>query len=584
MSDGASSDHWFTDHPPSERFPHYTRANAGEVLPTPASPLGQTHAFDKAILPGFELGSTRMGVYEAADYREFAPEMCSFFGGYFYINLSCVRMQAVRNPAITVEQLDIAIFGDQPDTPPYTPHPDDEKPHLAPIAEAHMSFVLSATEWPLLEVQREQSVQIRADRPDLATVADADLLARVRELHPILLELSSYQMMSAGSSSISPAMLAAVGDAIDDPTIPMRLLAGMGDVDSAAPSFAVWDLSRRVRASSELTTAFDAGVDTVLSAVESSDSPDVAAFARAFESFVYEYGSRGPNEWELSAETWETDPTIALAAIDRVRLQDDSKSPVLGGARLAAERDALIETTRAQVEELGEELSGVFEGALVGGNMMVFRERTKTTLVRVLHETRMALRELGRRHAESGNLDDASHIFMLTEDELDDFVAEPTGHRERLAARAVGWAELWKLQPPFFISDGQVPPLSDWPPVEASDIAKATEGDVLTGVSGSPGVVEGRARIVLDPADPPDLVPGDIMVAPLTDPAWTPLFLASDGVVVNVGGQISHAVIVSRELGLPCVISVEDATIRIPEGAIISVDGARGEVTIISTP
>ena len=172
-------DHWFTDHPPSERFPHYTRAHAAEVLPTPASPLGQTLAFDAAILPGFQEGSTLMGMYEAEDYRDGAPEMCGFFGGYFYVNLSCVRMQAVRNPAITVDQLDLAIFGEQPDTPPYTPHPDDEKPHLRPIADTHMQFVLTATEWPELIEERTQSVAIRAARPDLGALSDAELLARV---------------------------------------------------------------------------------------------------------------------------------------------------------------------------------------------------------------------------------------------------------------------------------------------------------------------------------------------------------------------------------------------------------------------
>ena len=71
------------------------------------------------------------------------------------------------------------------------------------------------------------------------------------------------------------------------------------------------------------------------------------------------------------------------------------------------------------------------------------------------------------------------------------------------------------------------------------------------------------------------------MVAPLTDPAWTPLFLAVDAVVVNVGGQVSHAVIVSRELGLPCVVSVEDATERIADGSLIEVNGTTGEVTIL---
>lgn len=109
-------------------------------------------------------------------------------------------------------------------------------------------------------------------------------------------------------------------------------------------------------------------------------------------------------------------------------------------------------------------------------------------------------------------------------------------------------------------------------------------GDVLTGVAGCPGIVRGIARVILDPADPFALEPGDIMVAPLTDPAWTPLFMAAGGVVVNVGGQISHAIIVSRELGLPCVVSVTDATDRIPDGALIEVDGDVGRITVLEVP
>ena len=71
-------------------------------------------------------------------------------------------------------------------------------------------------------------------------------------------------------------------------------------------------------------------------------------------------------------------------------------------------------------------------------------------------------------------------------------------------------------------------------------------------------------------------------MAPCTDPSWTPLFMSASAVVVDVGGQISHAVIVSRELGLPCVISVTDGTRRIPDGAIIEVDGTSGTVSIVS--
>ena len=87
--------------------------------------------------------------------------------------------------------------------------------------------------------------------------------------------------------------------------------------------------------------------------------------------------------------------------------------------------------------------------------------------------------------------------------------------------------------------------------------------------------------MIVDPSDPGALGPGDILVAPLTDPAWTPLFMAAGGVVVNVGGQISHAIIVSRELGLPCVVSVTDATEKIPDGALIEVNGDTGQVTIL---
>ena len=123
-------DRWITDWPPSERWPHYTRSNAGEVLPTPASPLGQQAVWDRAIVPGWRDGYVRQGTYSIEEWDSELPEACGFFGGFMYINLSNVRMQGVRSPAVTVEQLDLAFFGDHPDVPPYSPHPDDERPDL----------------------------------------------------------------------------------------------------------------------------------------------------------------------------------------------------------------------------------------------------------------------------------------------------------------------------------------------------------------------------------------------------------------------------------------------------------------------
>ena len=89
---------------------------------------------------------------------------------------------------------------------------------------------------------------------------------------------------------------------------------------------------------------------------------------------------------------------------------------------------------------------------------------------------------------------------------------------------------------------------------------------------------------MLHPSDPAGLEPGDVLVAPITDPSWTPLFVPAAAVVVDVGAQVSHAVIVSRELGIPCVVSVNGATATIPDGAVVTVDGSSGTITVIELP
>jgi rifampicin phosphotransferase len=106
-------------------------------------------------------------------------------------------------------------------------------------------------------------------------------------------------------------------------------------------------------------------------------------------------------------------------------------------------------------------------------------------------------------------------------------------------------------------------------------------GDVLLGAPASAGVARGRARVVTSTSQIAAFEPGEILVAPQTDPSWTPLFMVAAGVVVNVGALISHAMIVSRELGIPCVAGVGDATSRIPDGTLLEVDGSSGKVTVL---
>src|SRR5207248_5883388 len=137
---------------------------------------------------------------------------------------------------------------------------------------------------------------------------------------------------------------------------------------------------------------------------------------------------------------------------------------------------------------------------------------------RVVHEIRLALRELGRRAVEQGHLDTIEQVFMLTNEELDDFDADASRFTDVVRQREREYLELFELEPPFVIYR-EVPPVSTWKRKSRDGAEQVSSGAVLTGIPGCAGTATGRARVVLDPSDPTALEPGDILVAPVTDPA-----------------------------------------------------------------
>ena len=208
------------------------------------------------------------------------------------------------------------------------------------------------------------------------------------------------------------------------------------------------------------------------------------------------------------------------------------------------------------------------------------RERTKTNNIRLIHECRMTLRELGARMVERGAFDEIEDFGFILGEEMNDFLVDPHTFTAEVRRRKAQYHDLAALEPPFVFA-GDPPPPSTWTRRDAARPNRLQKGDVLRGVSGCPGVSEGRARVVLDSHNPGALEPGDVLVAPITDPSWTPLFVPAAGVVVDVGAPLSHAVIVSRELGIPCVVSATGATQVIPDGALVRVDGSTGLVTVL---
>jgi pyruvate,water dikinase len=198
------------------------------------------------------------------------------------------------------------------------------------------------------------------------------------------------------------------------------------------------------------------------------------------------------------------------------------------------------------------------------------RELPKFLVVLLLARTRAILAPIGPELVAADRLDQADDLWLLT---LPELRAALAGQDQRPLARARrAWyaAEVRRRhQPRFLLSDGTEPPLEA--PGEATD-------GMLRGTPASAGRVTAMARVIVDPVGAV-LQPGEILVAPSTDPGWTPLFLTAGGLVMEMGGAMSHGSIVAREYGIPAVVGVPNATELIETGQLLTVDGSAGTIS-----
>ncbi len=576
----ASSDTgWFGDSTPGARFPAWTRGNAADVFPDPFSPLGQSMVIRQSLCLALRDAYISVGVL---DWEEFedpdSPELWRMFGGYLYNPLSLTRLLGARMPGASPEAIDKAFFDDRDEVPVYVEEPWHVSPKHEAALGASMAWAMSTESLPELDADKAFAEDLRDRRPELGDLTDSALIARAKAMMAGAQRVFENAMRVSSLASMGPGALGAICEGIGEPELSIGLLAGI-DVDSAAPSHAMWAMSRTARASDELNAAFDAGLDDLLDRLASAATPATTAFLADVREFLRTFGSRGQNEYDILSATWEVNPRIALAAIDLMRKTDDAQAPSVRHAASVAERDRALAAVREKIAG-DAETADMFEAAYRSARLFLAgRERAKTNTIMVIGEMRMALRELGRRWVERGHLDQIEHMFMLTLVELEHMRHAPEHVRALVVPRWEQFRGLFAYEP-VFVVNGRVPALSEMTRRDAKRVAVAASGTVLHGAAGSGGTATGRARVVLDAADPVGLEPGDVLIAPQTDPSWVPLFIPAAAVIVNVGAMGSHAMIVSRELGIPCVVSVADATHAIPDGAMVTVDGARGTVTI----
>ncbi|MFU8818041.1 MAG: PEP-utilizing enzyme, partial [Pseudomonadales bacterium] len=305
--------------------------------------------------------------------------------------------------------------------------------------------------------------------------------------------------------------------------------------------------------------------------------PQEHPFATAVTSFLSRFGHRCQREMELATPRWREDPAALLLMVRnylKAGPQSAEDSQATGERAEQALRAALPRRWQ-------QRLAGYLVARI--RYYVALRENTRHYHTMAMDVTRSKLLDLEQRLLAESRLRSPGDIFYLTWEEADGLgraklgwqdVAGNVRRRRRSRSRAArsGASEVLQAGNPM--------------PTRVSAAATAANGDtndgtVLTGQCASPGTGEGRVRVILDPSTAADLEAGDVLVAPYTDPAWTPLFPLASAVVVEVGSFLSHAGTVAREYRIPCLVEVADCTSRLRDGQRVRVLASEGRIEVL---
>jgi phosphohistidine swiveling domain-containing protein len=572
---------WVCDDEPSTRFPVYTRGNVGEVWAQAVTPLTWTTFGLLGWEVGFREALYEMGVFTADEFRPIGQgDVIGCFGGYVYINVSVNRVIGVRIPGMTPEAIDASFFGESSDAPPYRADPRDENAERSKQVSAWLASLANRDPKAETDADRSHLEARLARRPDFAALTDAAILQYLRALIVDARRLLKRHVLNLHGSNVLTGTIAQLSRTVGAGEFAASVTAGVGDVDSAGPSYDLWKLSRHVKSSPSVASEFDRGIDGLLDRLHASDDVDARIFLEQWRGFIDRWGFLGPDVWEFRSRSYRTDPEMALRMLDRTRLAADSSAPDARTASLAADRDAAIAKIAARLSDNAAARDQFVMAARTAGNYLAARERSKILNARLNDEARTLLRELGARLLRRGLVSRWEDVLMVTNDEADEFIANPAAFSGLIAQRWELLDLLISKEPPF-VFEAKLPPLSAFRDRANSEAHHAPmAGKQLTGIGVSPGRHTGRARVITSLDEDSDLEPGEVIIAATTDSTWGPLFLVAGAIVVETGSTISHAAIVSRELGIPAVASVENAAQRIRNGDTVTVDGNAGTVTI----
>ena len=350
------------------------------------------------------------------------------------------------------------------------------------------------------------------------------------------------------------------------------VLRGLPNNVTTEMDLELWRLATAIRADAESSQLLAEQPPALLAQrFKAGQLPAVTQSGLA--AFLARFGHRAVAEIDVGMPRWRDDPTHILGVLaNYLRLDDPALAPDRQFSRAEAEAEAQVAALVAEARSRGRLRGIIVRAALRRARLFVgLRELPKYQIVVALAEVRRQLAEVGKALATEGRIARADDVFFL--DFAETAAALDGADMQEFVARRQGayYLELERRHiPRLLLSDGTEP--------ETLASARGTAADgALTGSPASAGTVTAPARVILDPVGA-HLEPGEILVAPSTDPGWTPLFLTAGGLVMEMGGPNSHGAVVAREYGIPAVVGVADATSVLRTGQEVTVDGAAGTV------
>ena len=554
----------------------WSNVNVGEALPGVATPLtwSVAGAFSEE---GFRRAFAALGCT--------VPKHARLVGniyGRFYLNLTQFMRIAAQVPWLDARAL-VELGGGAGG--------DELALQVADVSKRGFYARLPVTAARLLReqlrlddiVSRYEEFASVAERAhsalDLAILPDEGLARTILDIQG-LLERTGTVMLTSASSTLGThlaltALLSRVAP-IGADRLAQGLTSGIRDLESARPAIGIMRIVHLARQDPDAHAALEKESTLGLDAIP--DGPT----RRAIQNFLELYGDRAVREAEISTPRWREDPRPVLTMV-RVALRGESRVLDLEGS-LRGKELADAEMARL-LPRLGIlEQTAVRHVVARSQKAARLRERMRAWVTRVLGMLREAVLDADRRllrlvpdlEADTRALADSGSpigaipsAFFLTIDEVIQALrTSRTDLAPLVRARRAEYARDCARPDPPATFTGSPPPVQ-LPPAG---------GDSWRGLPASAGVVEGRARVLLSAGEMGKLEPGEVLVVHTTDVGWTPMFLIATGVVTELGGPLSHAAVVARELGVPSVVNVAGITRAIRTGDRLRVDGDRGVV------